>query len=114
DVYGNLSRATSTFSVDDVPPTAPVLTSATATGNNVTVQWTGSPDSDVAGYLVYRNGAPANVPDSFTSLSPYLLPPTTRLWVDLGRPDGRYTYQVQAMDVAGNLSALSNAIDVQI
>jgi hypothetical protein len=115
DTYGNHSQQTVTIAIDDVAPAAPVLLSATAQTSTVTVTWrAGGTDADVAGYLVYRNGAVANAPDAFTDLTPWLLPPTTTMWTDSMRPDGLYTYQVQAMDAAGNLSPLSNSIDVRI
>jgi Tol biopolymer transport system component len=116
DRTGNVGSATVSVKVDNVPPTAPVLLSASVQGANVTVTWAANHESDLAGYVLFRNGAIANAPDgaSPADVKPYLLSPGTLRFVDVARPDGTFTYQLQAVDAAGNLSALSNALSVSL
>ncbi|NHN21655.1 hypothetical protein, partial [Bacillus amyloliquefaciens] len=48
---GGTAETTSRFTVDNAPPSAPVLLTATASGSNVTVTWQQSVSADVLGYL---------------------------------------------------------------
>jgi subtilase family serine protease len=115
DLSGNVSEARVTIQIDNQPPAAPVLVSATALVRDVTLTWEPSPEPDLAGYLVYRDGLPLNVPDAALSdPRAYLLPPTLTTFVDEGVPDGTFTYQLQAFDLAASPSPLSNARSVMI
>ena len=80
-------------------PTQPTGLIATANSQTqVTLTWTASTDNvGVVGYHVFRNGAQIA---TLAPASPY---------VDSGvLANTSYAYQVQAVDAAGNLSALSN------
>lgn len=116
DLAGNVAESRTTVAVDNDPPPAPVLVSATVQGGDVSLTWQASEAADVAGYLVYRNGAPVSVPagTDLTDARPYVLPSGTTTWIDKGAPDGTFSYQVQAVDTAANLSALSNAMAVTV
>jgi subtilase family serine protease len=111
DTSGNSARATVQVVVDNDAPAAPVLTAVTnvPAADALTATWTPSPDADVAGYLVYRNGRVANAPGVVIGeLAPFLVPPPT--YADPQLPDGEHCYRVVAMDQAGNLSPPSNEI----
>lgn len=94
-----------TWAVDTQPPTVPA--GVTATGASLTsidVSWTASTDNrGVASYRVYRNGALAvTVPAPATS------------WSDTGLATGTTnSYQVAALDAAGNASARSAPVSAR-
>jgi subtilase family serine protease/flagellar hook assembly protein FlgD len=116
DLSGNVAEARTTVTVDDAAPSAPVLLSATATGNAVYLEWQPSPEPDVLGYIVFRNGSVASAPggSAGSSITASLLPPGTTSYVDAALPDGVYTYEVQAYDRALNASGLSNSLSAEI
>lgn len=115
DLSGNAAAVTVTFAVDNLAPPAPVLTSAEALGRDVTLTWLPVSAPDLAGYLLYRDGVPIGVPaGAIADPRPYLLAPGLTTFVDAGVPDGTFTYQVQAYDLAANPSPLSNPIAVTV
>ena len=95
-------RATTT---GEAPPTAPTNLSATAVGTSqINLTWTASTDPiGVTGYIVQRcQGAGCTV---FTQVAT----PTSTTYSDTGlSPSTSYSYQVQATDATGDLSAFSN------
>ena len=113
DLTGNINTYQVSVWIDNTPPSAPVLLSATASGSDVALLWRGNTESDLAGYLLYRNDQLANVTGIVIGdLRPYLIKETT--YTDRGLPDGGFRYYLIAMDQAQNMSALSNALDVDI
>jgi len=91
-------------SMDNQPPTPPVLNSASAKNSNeVDLTWSASSDNvGVTGYEIFRNSLPvASV--SGTSLS----------WADTSvSANTTYNYAVEAFDAVGNHSLLGNSITV--
>ena len=107
DAAGNISTSSAAATVttpgadDTTPPTQPGNLSATApSSSQVNLSWTASTDNVmVTGYRVYRNGIllPGPTTDDPT-------PPTTYT-DDTALPGSSYTYQVSAVDAAGNESS---------
>jgi hypothetical protein len=91
---------------DTFPPSAPTGVTAVAGGGAISLIWNASTSSDVAGYLVLRAVAPATTPVPVTA-SP--IPDTT--FSDTVPAGVRVVYAVQAVDTAGNVSALSDRIE---
>jgi fibronectin type 3 domain-containing protein len=94
---------------DTTPPTAPTgLTASAVNANQVNLSWNASTDNvGVKNYNVYRgsNGAtPTLLATTTTNATSY-----TDTTVSGSTP---YTYQVQAIDAAGNLSQLSTVASV--
>jgi subtilase family serine protease/Tol biopolymer transport system component/flagellar hook assembly protein FlgD len=115
DLAGNVAEARVTIQIDNQPPAAPVLLSATAVSRFVTLTWAAGADADLAGYVIYRNGVPLNVPASaLADPRPYLVGASMTSYFDQDVPDGTFVYRLQAYDLAGNPSALSNAQSVTI
>jgi chitinase len=91
---------------DTTPPSVPSgLASPSQTSSSINLSWNASSDntggSGVAGYEVWRNGARVGQP-------------TATSFADSGlAADTAYSYQVRARDNAGNLSALSAAVNVR-
>lgn len=88
---------------DSTPPTIPTALGATAVSSSrIDLSWTGSTDtggSGVSGYRIYRNGG--GTPLTTVSGTSYS---------DLGlAPNTSYSFQVSAVDVAGNESLLSTS-----
>ncbi len=106
DVSGNTATAQVTVTTDNTPPAAPTGLTATPSGSNIQVAWNANSESDLAGYLLYRNGKLANATGTVLGdLTPYLL--TSPSFNDQALPDGTFTYVVYAVDTAGNQSAPS-------
>jgi fibronectin type 3 domain-containing protein len=83
---------------DTIPPSTPAIVSSSAGTNTASVSWTASTDNvGVAGYYVQRNGA------SIASTA-------QTQFNDTGLGDNTtYTYQIQAFDLGGNVSAPATA-----
>ncbi|PWK51364.1 alpha-amylase family glycosyl hydrolase [Actinoplanes xinjiangensis] len=81
-----------TAPADTTPPTAPAGLTATAAGTTVTLGWTAATDDvGVVGYRITRGST--------------ILSSSTTGYTDRGLTAGTtYTYQVRALDAAGNLS----------
>jgi uncharacterized repeat protein (TIGR03806 family) len=86
-------------SVDTTAPTAPTNLVATPSAARVDLTWAASTDAGgVASYRIFRNGGTTSIGNS-----------TATNYADTSVSAGTaYTYQVSAVDVAGNVSTLSN------
>ena len=105
DLAGNQSADSAPASVgsgtDTTPPSTPTNVTATATSStSIKLNWSASYDNvGVTGYRLYRGGAP------LTSVAGSVLS-----YVDNAvRASTTYSYTLQAVDAAGNVSALSAA-----
>ncbi|HUC86818.1 MAG TPA: fibronectin type III domain-containing protein, partial [Candidatus Saccharimonadales bacterium] len=115
DAAGNTGTATSVSVTvrntvsDTQPPTVPQGLSATATSSaQVSLKWDASTDNvGVTEYKVYRNG-------SSTALATITAPTTSTVsYTDATvSADTAYSYQVTALDAAGNQSAKSTSVSV--
>jgi subtilase family serine protease/flagellar hook assembly protein FlgD len=113
DLSGNIAVQKASVTVDNTPPVTPVLLTACANGANVTLTWRQNTDTDLAGYLVYRNYQLANATGTVVSnLKPFVLTGTS--YVDTAVSDGKYTYTIVAIDQIGNTSGASNGLVVNI
>ncbi len=101
DEAGNAGLGTGTFTVDLTPPAAPTGLAGTRSGANASLAWNANAESDLAGFRVRREGVLLTSP-----LMPW---PAgfAASYVDTAVPPGalRFTYQVTAVDTAGNESA---------
>ena len=108
DTTGNVSPysmiATNT-TVGNQPPTAPTNLTATAiSASQISLSWTASTSSiGLANYVVYRCQGAGCV--NFAQLAT----PAGTTYTDTGLTSGTsYSYEVEAIDIAGNLSPFSN------
>ncbi len=108
DAAGNISglsaaaNATTSAAADTTPPTTPTgLTGNAVSPSQVNLSWSASTDNDaVANYRVYRNGV-------------FVASSTLTTYPDSGlSPSTTYSYNVDAIDPTGNVSALSAAAAV--
>ncbi|MEU8659229.1 carbohydrate binding domain-containing protein [Actinoplanes philippinensis] len=98
-VTANAASPCVTAPADTTAPTAPTELAATAAGTTVTLGWTASTDNvGVVGYRITRGST--------------VLSSSTTGYTDRGlSADTAYTYRVQALDAAGNLStAVSRSV----
>ena len=98
DVAGMRSPAAvaSATPFDEVAPTPPTGLMAMPGDGQIAVSWTPNPESDIAAYLVYRDGV---LVATVTGLS----------HVDTGRTNGiEHEYRLAARDTSGNESAPSD------
>lgn len=107
DAANNVSGNSNTINVttlDIQAPTAPTgLSSSNLTSTSVTLNWNASTDNvGVTGYDVYRNG---------TKINGSLVTTTTFNVTGL-TPSTSYSFFVQALDAAGNISGNSNTINI--
>jgi len=113
DISGNITTQQVSVTIDNTPPATPFVISGSALVSDVTVTWRANTETDLAGYLLYRNDQLANVSGIVIgNMQPYLLAGTT--YLDKTLPDGTFKYYVMAMDQAGNISGQSNTIEVTI
>lgn len=79
----------------------------------MSLNWNANPETDIAGYLLYRNGRLANASGVVIGpLTPYRI---SRLdYQDGSLQDGGYTYTLIAVDLAGNQSLPSAERAVEI
>jgi Tol biopolymer transport system component/flagellar hook assembly protein FlgD/fibronectin type 3 domain-containing protein len=113
DLRGNVNEDRVSVIVDNTPPHKPTLVSTIATGQEVRLKWKANTDSDLAGYLLFRNEQIVNASNLVLGdLKPYLL--SEIAYTDSPVPDGRHRYFVVAMDQVGNLSEGSNPMEVEI
>jgi subtilase family serine protease/Tol biopolymer transport system component/fibronectin type 3 domain-containing protein len=106
DKYGFESPPSEEKSVvvgDIIPPAAPRGLSAAASGPDVTLDWSLTPNTepDLAGYLVYRNSE-----QGWMRITP--TPVSALSYLDALLPNGSYTYRITAVDTVGNESGPSN------
>ncbi|MFD2353903.1 fibronectin type III domain-containing protein [Nonomuraea ferruginea] len=116
DGAGNLSgnSATVTFTTaatggDTTPPTAPAgLTASGTTTTGTSLTWTASTDdTGVTGYEILR--APGASGGTFAQAGTS----ATTSFTDTGLTAGTtYRYQVRARDAAGNVSPVSNTVQI--
>ncbi len=113
DVSGNVSSDQVTITVDNTPPKSPVLLTVSGINSDAALTWKANTESDLAGYLLYRNDQLANVKGIVAgNLNPYVVTGTT--YTDKSLPDGAYRYYLMTMDQAGNSSDQSNTLEVII
>lgn len=93
-----ISTITPTINDTSAPSVPAGLSASGVSAASIKLQWNPSPETDVAGYAIYRNGVKiAAVPYTF--------------YVDVGLTYGtEYSYQVEAFDWAGNTSAKTSAV----
>jgi hypothetical protein len=101
---------------DTFPPSAPTQLIATPVPTeegmpaHVDLSWAINPETDVAGYNVYRSGQAG---DHGTLQTPQLLP--TPAFRDMNAVPGQsYFYTVTAVDRTGNESAVSPAVEASL
>ncbi len=92
----------STSTPDTENPTAAILGESNIQETQVTLNWSGASDNvGVTGYKLFQNGVEVpNIGNVTTYLVSGLISQTT------------YEFQIQAVDAAGNLSPLSNLVEV--
>ncbi len=114
DTSGNVRSTSVQVTVDNRPPSAPTnLQASVSGGNDVALSWSASPESDVVGYLLFRDDRLVNASGPVIgSLLPYVISATSYSDVDV--PDGDHRYRVFALDRAENQSSPSNAAMVSI
>ena len=99
-------RAACTKLVDTFPPAAPKGLTPVASQGAVSLIWDPNNETDLTGYIVLRGVSPAETLDPIT---PSPIAETT--FNDKVEPGVRYVYAVQAVDKAGNVSAMSARVE---
>ena len=91
---------------DTFAPAAPTGLTAVASEGAINLIWTPNQEADLAGYLVLRAAAPSS---DLVAMSPTPIAETT--FSDTVQPGMRYTYAIQAVDTAGNVSPASARVE---
>lgn len=114
DIEGGVSSTDVKVTIDNQAPTKPIGLQAQLSGtDDVSLSWSANTESDLAGYLLYRDGQLVNQIDpSDSSIRSYLLNDTN--YLDKTRPDGTFIYTVVAVDNADNLSSPSDPVNVLV
>ena len=116
---GESSSSTFYKFYDHIAPQAPQAINARRLedSTSVEVQWNRSTSEDVAGYVLYygtQRGGPYNGTSKQDLRSPIVMGPDTFRVIRGLAADSAYFFRVQAYDVAGNRSELSNEVSVGI
>ena len=93
------SPEASATALDNLPPAVPSGLAVVGGAGQATLSWTANTDADLMGYLVYRDGYRL-----------FMLPLADASYTDTLLAAGTYSYQVCAVDMHGNSSALSPAV----
>lgn len=113
DLVGNIATVERDIVVDNQPPAAPQGLNLQQIGADLQVSWSVNAESDLLGYVLYRNGVPVNAGAALPAdLRALALP--NPLYPDPRVPDGHLEYRVYAIDLAGNLSAPSMPASIDI
>lgn len=96
---------------DVTAPIVPVIKRIHIQGDTVTLEWLLNPEKDLAGYHVYRHEG-SHVTAAVRVNRAAIVDPATLLYSDTVGRAGHYQYRIQAVDVAGNVSAFSDAFPV--
>lgn len=103
DHSDNTSETTVPVTVDNTAPDAPANLSASASEDDISLNWDTSPSDDVEGYLLLRNDSIVNADGPVVGeVTPYLIDGESHL--DEAVVDGTHSYSVHAVDEAGNVS----------
>lgn len=106
DLSGNIASAEVIVIIDNTPPAQPTGLTLNTTNNNVSLSWDANTETDLLGYLIYRDDKIANASEVIVGgLEPYAIPTTQ--YNDNQLTDGFYQYYIVAIDTAGNMSSPS-------
>jgi hypothetical protein len=106
----SLNSDTVSVSPRDVfAPSAPAELSIVAAPGRISIFFPANPESDIAGYNVYRSTDPNLPKDGWTKLNPALLTRTT-FQDDRVEAQRRYYYYITATDLVGNVSPPSEVV----
>lgn len=108
DIRGNIATSDVVVIIDNEPPAAPTGLTAAMAGADAQVHWNPNAESDLLGYLLYRDNTLVNAtgPTLPGDLRPFAL--TAIEHFDVAVPDGQHQYVVYAIDRAGNVSPPSD------
>jgi hypothetical protein len=84
------------YSVDNLAPMAPTAFTGAYDAGITTLEWNANPETDIAGYRIYRGTSASFVPGPGNLVAT----PTSLLYADAGAPGGYY--KLSAIDVHGN------------
>lgn len=94
---------------DTFPPAAPNAVTIAAAPNNLSLFFAANPETDIAGYRIYRTTDPNKAKTEWTLLTKELL--TTNTFQDVNVESGQtYFYYLTAVDLAGNVSEPSAVV----
>lgn len=105
-IEGNASESLVFTPKDTFAPTAPTSITIASINAQVSLFWPSNPETDLAGYNIYRSEDETVSADKWVKLNVRLHAPTT-FRDDRVQVGKRYFYQITAVDTAGNESARS-------
>lgn len=91
---------------DRFPPSIPTAISIAAAPNRLSLFFPANPETDIAGYIIFRSLDPQTAKETWTRLTRNLITRTT-YQDDAVESGKRYYYYIVAVDNAGNTSAAS-------
>jgi hypothetical protein len=103
------SAAVTAVMKDTFPPKAPTRLAAIPSSGSIDLSWEPNTESDLAGYIVFRQTVSSTGADAGTPTRLTAAPIQTPAYSDrTAEPGQRYSYRVTAVDTVGNESPVSN------
>ena len=113
DTFENTAVIEQNIFVDNIAPSAPLnLSLQLQTQNSVRLSWVANNESDLAGYLVFRNGIVISGSGDGNATVANALSQTSFIADNL--IDGTHVFTIAAIDFTGNISQFSNTVEETI
>lgn len=113
DINGNIGTQQVIVTVDNLAPATPQGLAADVVSADAALSWNPNSEDDLLGYLLFRDGRLVNVEGALVGeMRPYALLDTA--YPDRQLPDGKHLYSIAAIDLAGNMSELSEEVEITI
>ena len=98
---------------DVKPPLAPLIKDVYLQEDNIRVDWLKNVDADLNGYNLYRSALADSVAKERVNIA--LISSTKETYLDRRAEQGKsYLYSIEAVDLTGNVSELSNTFKIEI
>ncbi|THB71955.1 MAG: hypothetical protein D6B28_06490, partial [Gammaproteobacteria bacterium] len=113
DISGNSADTIIAVTVDNQAPDIPTGLAASVNGNTVNLSWNSVDAADLQGYILFRNDKIVNSSGTVIGdITAYALEETD--YEDAELHDGDFSYAVAAIDKSGNLSLVSESVEVTL
>lgn len=114
DIQGNSSGRSNPVqgkTYDSIPPDAPSDLTAVLEADSIQLEWTANTENDLSRYYIYRNTEQTSLQESISIIATIYPPSSSYSDINYASAEN-YFYGIKAQDVSGNLSSLSNIVNI--